>query len=418
MKYAITQLFVEKLLRSLKRSEVWDTKLQNFYLQVRASGSGTYYVRYVRPGSNEKATYRLGDAVALTAAAARILAQSTLSQVAMGFDPADDKKRLKACPDLQTVVDKNYLPHARLTKKSWLTDESMLRCHVLPILGKRTLSAITTSDIESLMHSMRNGGKSGPAKGRAKTRPLAEGVGYAPATCNRVAILLSYIFNLSIEKWKLPGVSKNPAVAVKPFAVNNTRHVFLSPEEVGALLKAGGPKPGQHNPMTLSIVMFLVLTGVRRANALKARWCELDEARGLWNIPVTKNGKPQSIHLSPELKVLLNTLPSRGESEYIFPNPNTGLPFVSVYSSWNSMRIEAGMPQLRMHDLRHTFASLLINGGASLYSVQGALGHSNPQTTQRYAHLSELTQRTAVQSVAASLRNFLPIRQAEALCTD
>jgi len=307
------------------------------------------------------------------------------------------------------VVTGHYLPHIKQTKKSWDTDDCILRCHILPVLGKKTLSAITTNDIESMMQAMRDGGKSGVAKGRAKSKDVPAGVGYAPATCNRAAILLRYLFNLAIDKWKLPGVMRNPAAKVQLFEVNNIRQVFLSPEQFGTLVEASKTKCGQQNPLTLQIVMFLVLTGVRKANAFKARWCEIDEARGLWNIPITKSGKPQNLQLSQEVLNLLQTLPSRGSSDYLFPSPKTGKPFVSIYSSWNSMRKEAGLPHVRMHDLRHTFASLLVNGGASLFMVQNALGHSNPRITMRYAHLADHTQRLAIQNAASQLTGFLPM---------
>jgi integrase len=209
------------------------------------------------------------------------MAQAMLARIALGFDPMEDKRQAKACPTLEEVVDLHYMPHIKLTKKSWDTDDCMLRCHILPVLGKKTLSAITTGDIEAMMQAMRDGGKSGAAKGRAKTRAVTADVGYAPATCNRAAVLLRYLFNLAIDKWKLPGMTKNPASKVNHFDVNNIRQVFLSPQQIGTLVEAGKPKPGQQNPLTLQIVMFLVLTGVRKANALKARWCELDEARGL-----------------------------------------------------------------------------------------------------------------------------------------
>lgn len=410
MKEVITQALQERMLRSKARVEVWDTKLQNFYLQVRKNGTGTFYIRYTRPGTNEKITYRLGDAAALSAAEARTLAQTTLGKVAMGADPVEDKKRLKGCPSLQTVVDEHYLPHAKQTKKSWGTDDTMLRCHILPVLGRKTLSAITTQDIERLMQAMRDGGRTGAAKGRAQTKGVQEVTGYASATCNRVATLLRHLFNLSINKWKLSGVSKNPAAEVTHFPVNNIRQVFLSPAQIGELVQAGAPKPGQHNDQTLTIVMFLVLTGVRKANALQARWREIDEARGLWNISMTKSGKPQTLQLCQEVLTLLQTLPSRGASDYLFANPKTRKPFVSIYASWNTLRQTAGLPHVRMHDLRHTFASLLINGGASLFMVQGALGHSNPKITMRYAHLSDQTQRLAIQNAASSLSAYLPMQ--------
>jgi integrase len=408
MKAALTQPLVDKLRKEAVRVEVWDTKLVNFFLQIRESAAGTYYIRYCLPPSNAKQSYRLGDAGVLPVAQARAMAKAMLARIALGFDPMEDKRQAKACPTLDEVVTEHYLPHIKVTKKSWETDDCVLRCHILPVLGKKTLSAISTSDIEALMQAMRDGGRAGVAKGRAKSKDVPAGVGYAPATCNRAAILLSYLFNLAIDKWKLPGVTRNPASKVNLFEVNNIRQVFLSPEQIGTLVEAGKPKPGQQNPLTLQIVMFLVLTGVRKANALKARWSEIDEARGLWNIPITKSGKPQNLQLSEEVLNLLQTLPSRGRSDYLFPSPKTKKPFVCIYYSWHSIRKDAGLPHVRMHDLRHTFASLLVNGGASLFMVQNALGHSNPKITMRYAHLADHTQRLAIQNAASQLSRFLP----------
>lgn len=408
MKAGLTQFLVDKLRKDGGRVEVWDTKLSNFFLQVRESGSGAYYIRYSMPPANTKQSFRIGDAAVLSVTQARGMAQAMLARVAMGFDPMEEKRQSRGCPTLEVVFADYYLPHAKKTKKSWDLDDCVFRCHILPALGKKTLSAITSGDIEALMKSMRDGGRSGAPKGRAKTKPIAERKGYAPGTCNRIAVLLRYLFNLAIEEWKIPGLKANPAEKVILFELNNIRQVFLSPEQIGDLVEAGKPKPGQQNMLTLPIVMFLVLTGVRKSNALKARWCEIDEARGIWNIPITKSGKPQSLQLSQEVLSLLQSLPSRGESDYLFPNPDTQEPFVSIYYSWNSMRKKAGLSHVRMHDLRHTFASLLVNGGASLFMVQKALGHSNPSVTQRYAHLSDHTQRQAIQAAASQLSGLLP----------
>jgi integrase len=176
------------------------------------------------------------------------------------------------------------------------------------------------------------------------------------------------------------------------------------------LIKAAEPLEARQNPVTLQIIMFLVLTGARRANVFQARWGEIDEERELWNIPgsKTKSGKPQSIHLSQEVMILIRQQQSRGKSEYLFSNPKTGRPFTTVFKSWNRIRKAAGLAHVRMHDLRHTFASLLINGGASLFMVQSALGHASPKMTQRYAHLSDATQKMVVQKAASLLEGFLP----------
>ena len=175
MKAALTQPLIDKLRKEGARVEVWDAKLANFFLQVRESGSGTFYIRYTLPPSNVKQSYRLGDAGVLSVTQARAMAQALLARIALGFDPSQDKRLAKACPALDEVVSEHYLPHIKLTKKSWDTDDSLLRCHILPVLGKKTLSAITTADIETLMQGMRDGGRSGPAKGRAKTRAVTAG---------------------------------------------------------------------------------------------------------------------------------------------------------------------------------------------------------------------------------------------------
>lgn len=187
MKAALSQPLVDKLRKEAVRVEVWDTKLANFFLQVRESGAGTFYIRYTLAPSNSRQSYRLGDAGVLPVPQARAMAQAMLARIALGFDPMEDKRQAKACPTLEEVVSLHYLPHIKKTKKSWDTDDSLLRCHILPVLGKKTLSAITTADIEALMQSMRED-KSGSAKGRAKTRGVSTAVGYAPATCNRTAL--------------------------------------------------------------------------------------------------------------------------------------------------------------------------------------------------------------------------------------
>lgn len=272
----------------------------------------------------------------------------------------------------------------------------------MPALGEHRLSAITTEDVSHLLNGMRHGGKSGGPKGRSKEKQ-AKGTDYAPGTCNRVRVLLVYLFNLAIKTWKIPGVSHNPARDIPDFP-DTHRQVFLNPEDIERLLEAGRPRPGMQNPHTLQIVMLLTLTGVRKANALQAEWSEFDLVRGLWSIPAhkTKQKKPQTIQLAQEVLNLLQQLPSREtDAVYLFTNPKTRKPYKSIHYSWDSMRKRAGLSHVRMHDLRHTFASLLINGGASLFLVQTALGHSSPQTTLRYAHLSETTQRQAIQAAAA-----------------
>jgi len=123
---------------------------------------------------------------------------------------------------------------------------------------------------------------------------------------------------------------------------------------------------------------------------LDARWEDFDFDRRLWRIPTTKLGKPRHVPISDGVMSLLGAVP-RLEGGYVFANAKTGKPFVSIFCSWDTARIRAGMPEVRVHDLRHSFASLLINSGRSLYEVQTLLGHTQVKTTQRYAHLAPKT---------------------------
>ncbi len=410
MKVTLTDALIKRHRSAGQRIELWDGIVPSFFVQVRESGQASFFIRYVSPVSGKKRALKLGDTAVWPTDKARQLAREKLALVDQGRDPGEERDEQRGCPTLAEVVAERYLPHAKATKKSWDTDETLLRCHVLPVLGERRLTAISTEDVAGLLNGMRHGGKSGGPKGRSKEKK-SKGTDYAPGTCNRVRVLIRYLFNLAINAWKIPGVKTNPAQDIPDFP-DTHRQVFLNPDDIERLLEAGRPRPGMQNPHTLQIVMLLTLTGVRKANAIHAEWAEFDLVRGLWNIPAhkTKQKKPQTIQLAQEVRNLLQQLPSRETGElYLFPSHKTGKPYQSIYYSWDSMRKRAGLRHVRMHDLRHTFASLLINGGASLFLVQTALGHSSPQTTLRYAHLSETTQRQAIQAAASliSCQQFL-----------
>ena len=281
------------------------------------------------------------------------------------------------------MVEQYYLPHVKTYKKSWDCDDSILRNHILPVLGHFKLIAIQVDDIAAVHQAM------------AKK-------GLAPATCNRMVVLLRYLFNLAKKQWKLPGITDNPASDVTQFKVNNQKQTFLNPEQLSELLNA--TQQCQQNPLLPSIIALLALSGVRKRNVLDARWQEFDLTHHLWIIPQTKSGKSQTIPLSAEMIDIIQQIPREQGNEFMFPSPITGKPFRSIYYSWNTARHKAGLPTVRIHDLRHTFASLLINRGHSLYVVQKALGHHSPSVTMRYAHLADETLRKANSDVGALVK--------------
>ena len=149
---------------------------------------------------------------------------------------------------------------------------------------------------------------------------------------------------------------------------------------------------------------MLILTGARKQEVLKARWQDFDLKNRSWRIPMTKSGRSLTLPISDAVIDLLNAVPRYQGVDHVFVNAKTLKPYVSIYASWNTARELAGLKDVRMHDLRHSFASFLVNNGRSLYEVQKLLGHSQITTTQCYAHLSHDTLRDAANIATSVVR--------------
>jgi len=272
------------------------------------------------------------------------------------------------------------LRRAIIFERSWETDESLLRNHILPKLGKLYLDEIKPQHVQEIANKHRQTHK--------------------PSSTNRVIILCRYLFNLAMKKWKIKNVSSNPALAVDLYSENNKRERYLKDDEALRLFEALEASP---NPLLPYIVAMLLLTGARKREVLNARWSDLDLAQNLWRIEFNKSGKTRHVPLSQGALSLLTKLPRQEGNDYLFPSPKTGKPFVSIFHSWDTARRKAGLQDVRIHDLRHSFASYVINAGHSLYEVQKLLGHTQVKTTQRYAHLSQESLLTAADSATASV---------------
>lgn len=279
-------------------------------------------------------------------------------------------------PTFERFVRERYLPYVKTYKRSWETDESLLRIHLFPKFGKKHLDQITQAEIMTLHQDQ-----------------LAAGA--APASANRLVILMRYIFNLALE-WNIPGVQANPTKGIPLVEENNKRERYLTHEELKELSKAVRES---ENLMLKPIISMLILTGARKSEVLNARWEDVDLKQRLWRIPFTKSGKPRTVPLSDGAVAVLQEVPQVEGCQYIFANPDTGKPFNSIYRSWDTARKKAGLPDLRIHDLRHCFASFLINAGRTIYEVGELLGHTQIKTTMRYAHLANETLLEAVNTV-------------------
>jgi integrase len=253
---------------------------------------------------------------------------------------------------------------------------------LLPRFGKRHLDTITRQDIVK-MHADRK----------------AEGA--AAGSANRLLIMMRFIFNLAL-RWEVPGIKANPCAGVPLLQVDNKKERYLSQDEAKRLYDAVCVS---ENTMLKYIVPMLILTGARKREVLDAKWTDFDLERRIWRIPTTKAGKARHVPLSDGVMHLLSTMPR--DLPWVFANPDTGKPYVSIYCAWHTARTKAGLADVRMHDLRHSFASLLINSGRTLYEVQHILGHTQVKTTQRYAHLKQETLLAASNTASSAVGSIM-----------
>jgi len=205
-----------------------------------------------------------------------------------------------------------------------------------------------------------------------------------PSTANKFIKYLSHTYNLAIS-WEIPYIELNPTHHIKLFKEDNLVERYLSKQEIKKLLHIASLND---NPLILPILQFLLLTGARKSEVLNAKWEDIDLHNNIFTIPLTKAGKVRRIPISPKLKEIITHIP-RYNTPYLFPSTVDPMkPLVNLSFHWNKIRIAANLVDVRIHDLRHTYASALVNAGVSLYEVQKLLGHSNVAVTQRYAHLS------------------------------
>ncbi len=242
----------------------------------------------------------------------------------------------------------------------------LLRLWVLPALGRLRLDEITPEHVAALAAPM-----------------LARGL--SPSRINRVTAVVRLSMNHA-ERWGCY-LGPNPARSARLLREEPREH-FLDRHQLGRLLAALAADP---DPVTADAIALLALTGARRAEVLNARWPEIDLARRLLTVPLAKSGRRRHVVLSDAALAVLRRQPRASGQVYVFPSPRLpGRPLEGVRSAWARAKAVVPLPpETRLHDLRHTFASVCVENGVPLYEVSKLLGHSNLSVTARYAHLRD-----------------------------
>ena len=368
-KLKLTQAFIDD--PSTQSKTYRDSTIPGLIVKRFESGKITYSVDF-RDHRSKRQTKKIGDGRHLTLAQARGKAKEVLAAIAMGQNPFDAHQHKASIRQFQAFVASDYLPYIKARKRSYTTDESHLRNHIYPIIGRHYLDDINHREINRLVETCRR-------------------KNLAPATINRVLDITKAIFNRALH-WDEPGVVTNPVNKIKNLPVNNERERYLDHAEIQTLihvLQSEAPRP------IADIILFLLFTGTRRTEALTCRWSDIDFKSRTYTIRQSKSGKVRRVPLSDNaIQVLKNVQRLKG-TDYVFANPKTLKPFQHIQNQWNRIRSLAGVKDCRLHDLRHTFASELAKRH-SLYFVQTCLGHTSPMTTKRYAHLSPESQNQAV----------------------
>lgn len=365
---------------------LWDTVVLGFGVRARRTGTKSFIVKY-RMGSSVR-RHTLGKVGSPhTVEEAREAASELLRQVKGGFDPIQAKREVNAAITVNELIE-TYLHEGRISKpnkreSSWASDASVLHRHVAPLLGRRLARDLTRRDLERLQADVLTGKTARDVKTRARGRAIIRGgPGAAGQTIRSTAAMLSWAVMQEI----LP---HNPAIGVQKIKPRR-RERFLTTVEAKHMIATmdelveAGEIPESH----AAIVRLLLFTGARKSEILNLTWGEVDLERGRILLPWHRSKTGEKV-IPLNSAALAEIMGRQRLSPFVFPAAWGGGPTVGLYKTWDRVRAAAKLEGVRLHDLRHSFASFAAADGASLYLIGKALGHRQASTTERYAHLTD-----------------------------
>lgn len=314
---------------------------------------------------------------------ARTKAKSIIGDIADGKDPAKDRDANKDKPTVATLCERYLEDYAKEHKKpsSLNSDQKNIDNHVIPLLGREFVASVTLADIDRFKRAVKDGKT---ARNRKKEQQGGPKVTGGKGVANRCIALLSKMFNLA-ERWGWRPDGSNPCRHVDRYP-ENRRERFLSDKELSVLAGELNKAEGE-NLYSVAAIRLLIFTGARLGEILNLKWEQVDMQRAMLLLPDSKTGQKAVFLSAPALDVLAN-LPRMENNPFVICGDREGAHLVNLQKPWRRVRKKAKLEDVRLHDLRHSFASVAASGGLSLPMIGKLLGHTQAATTQRYAHLA------------------------------
>lgn len=402
------------------RAFLWDEALAGFGVAVFPNGKKTYVAQFRRHGRSRRVT--IGDHGRLTPDEARSEAKKILGGAETGVDLVAQRKADRAVQTFGQLADEFIEHHVSTKRKARTLSEyrGVLERYLRPAIGTTRMADLSPAEIWKLHSKLRK----------------------SPYAANRAVALVSAVWNWAARRGEVEK-AKNPCLGLERFEERG-RERFLSSIElarIGDVLRKAetiglpysvdessenakhAPKVGNRrrilDPYAIAAIRLLILTGARLREILHAKWAEVDFERGILHLTDSKTGR-KPVYLSAAALALLSALPKVSGNPFVVPGDKEGAPRVDLKKPWVAITKAADLEGLRVHDLRHSFASVGAGASLGLPIIGKLLGHSQPATTHRYAHLDADPMRRAVETIGATISaaldgknsNIVPLRDA------
>jgi integrase len=374
--------------KNLRRIEFVSRTVKGFFIEVRSNQEccGTYYFR-ANNINGKMITQKIGHSSEISFSDAEMAAKKLKAElflkISSGIDQSNTNLLKQKVPTINQYYESDYLPYIKQRNRSWKSADGIYRRYIKPVFGEIRLVDITRRMVIEFHAELKNRGLAG-------------------ATADHGLKVIRHMINTA----KLNEVvTDNPAARVPLFNEFNQVNNTLSSEELQRLLSI----LTKRNTQVCLIARMLISTACRLSEITTATWsnCNIEERVLHISSDNSKSKKARSVPLNDSAIEVLRQSNTQGKYDYLFINPKTKTRYYSVHKAWNKIRIEAGLPNLRLHDLRHFVASQLASQGESIYIISKLLGHANVVTSERYSHVTHHAQSKASDKISSVIQDAM-----------